>query len=602
MAYCPEVKLYLSLPALLKKKIDFREIEFINGDATLRIHKDKSNNLIQMISDIKMALERQSKNIQEQPLPYSFGRFTISQSQLKIIDQRLKPEPLHTSFIINAHGDIKGVIGKRKFPFILNALVVTPVNSISSSTVSPMKNPMEYVMNEINSRRPSQARIVKLNGSLGNISQINLEANNFPISIFNEHLPAIEKWEGHLAFNGELKKGLNGWNWGMTGSLSNPHPRAPGPWPNININFESNSNGKSGFLATIQDISNDATISGAVPFPDSHELDLSFQSSMLDVDQLLRYWETSHSTSIVAGSTNTISSIEEKKPWCVNLQAFVKNAHFRGENFTDLELIAHRFTNQDVSIETMTAHGLGGNLNATAEFRVDAQTVPVTETALLPNNFNLYWNIQNIDLSKLSAVLKFPPVLSGVGSSTGAVSGNIFALSSKKTKGQIHFNLSNGWVSGLPGLVKTITSLNIRSLFKKESEKNHEGLPYQTAQASIVLRDGQAIFEPAAVFNNETLQVAFLGTIDLDKQTVKGNLVIHFLTLVSEVISAIPGVRSLLIGDQKSIIPIWVEIRGPLKDPEIEVRQSKSFTEPVWNAVRRLFKLPINLFKGDSRP
>ena len=73
-------------------------------------------------------------------------------------------------------------------------------------------------------------------------------------------------------------------------------------------------------------------------------------------------------------------------------------------------------------------------------------------------------------------------------------------------------------------------------------------------------------------------------------------------------IQAIPGVRTILLGEQKSIVPIWVKVQGPFDDPEIEIgeavyrRDHRTGIGPdAWDSLRRtkvFLKAPITTPQG----
>jgi hypothetical protein len=68
------------------------------------------------------------------------------------------------------------------------------------------------------------------------------------------------------------------------------------------------------------------------------------------------------------------------------------------------------------------------------------------------------------------------------------------------------------------------------------------------------------------------------------------------LTFFNEIIRLVPGVKQILIGKKKSMLPLWVRISGPLDDPEVKVQPVKSLEKKLWSTVKGVFTLPEDVF------
>jgi hypothetical protein len=93
-----------------------------------------------------------------------------------------------------------------------------------------------------------------------------------------------------------------------------------------------------------------------------------------------------------------------------------------------------------------------------------------------------------------------------------------------------------------------------------------------------------------------------VGTYDLPTRAVDGRLVVNFLTVTDEIIRLIPGVREILLGKQKGLIPIWVKVTGKADDPAVVVLPARTITGPVWNTFKHILRLPKTILKKLQPP
>ncbi len=165
--------------------------------------------------------------------------------------------------------------------------------------------------------------------------------------------------------------------------------------------------------------------------------------------------------------------------------------------------------------------------------------------------------------------------------------------------GTVKLDIKNGWTA-MPGLLKVLSRLNISTLFSEVRGRHQQRLPYDEAHGSVTIVAGKVTTDKPILLQNKTLQMAFLGSYDLPTRTVDGRLVVNFLTVTDEIIGMIPGVRDILLGKERGLIPIWVKIKGKGSDPIIEILSAKTIAAPVWNTFKHILRLPKTLFEAQK--
>jgi hypothetical protein len=61
-------------------------------------------------------------------------------------------------------------------------------------------------------------------------------------------------------------------------------------------------------------------------------------------------------------------------------------------------------------------------------------------------------------------------------------------------------------------------------------------------------------------------------------------------------------VRDILLGKEKGLMPIWVEVKGRGDDPQIKVLSARTISGPVWNTFKHILRLPKTLFEEIKPP
>ncbi len=320
---------------------------------------------------------------------------------------------------------------------------------------------------------------------------------------------------------------------------------------------------------------------------------LTFEATSFPLSVLSEFYPK---TSELSGPlTFKFDSIRKKgHRWQTEGDLMLTQGRFRNEPISNASAHVLFHSTEAITLDPVVIHGLGGTLQANA--------VIITTT---PWHYDLACEAAHIDLNRLARLFTTEDRFSGTASVKGHLSGNLDELSWVKTQGEVHVRAENGEIRNIPVFLKVLSKLNLASLFGDHEKRNKKTVAYDKASADVKLDQGQLSLMGPALIESKTLSIKIEGSADMPHQTITGQMVFHFLTLADEIIKVIPGIRSLLLGKEKSFTPLWVGLSGPLNDPAIEVKTLKSLSSPVTQTIGHIFNLPkdlINKIRGkDSK-
>jgi hypothetical protein len=196
-------------------------------------------------------------------------------------------------------------------------------------------------------------------------------------------------------------------------------------------------------------------------------------------------------------------------------------------------------------------------------------------TTNLGKNFDITWDVTNLDSLRMEDFFHWKPYTTGRLTSKGRLLGDRDHMISEDLKGSFHVSLRDGVISSIPGAVKFLTSANIRSLITKIEGKKVEGLAFRVFTASATINQALVKTVTPAALHSDVLELLFSGDVDLRNNLVDAEMELQFLTVLDEVIRFLPGIKQILIGKRKSLVPIWVKIHGPIQDPSTKVEKGK---------------------------
>jgi hypothetical protein len=588
----PEIRVYPRLKDMLRRRIFIQGLGLRGPAVALRRHADGSTNLEKACADIAAHMQAPAGG-EPSALSFVLRRIRISGARLELVDEGLKPVPLETVVLLDGSFD---------FP--------------EDEKPATMKLSSEVL-------RGRQRGHLAIAGSFGSRSVVEAASQDFPLQALADYAPAAAGVEARLALTASAVITSSATRWAIDGRF--PAAGFFPLWakPRLAVDFRLRSDEPSSLKASVTLEKTAGELTASTPRLGRPALRAQANFSKLDVEEVQAAIRP-----FLASALSTAAARTETVPWSLaaslaiargacrggradgltalvwrgeeggwRAEAAAPRLAVRGEPFA-LSTAAVSYQDGNLSISHLGFAGLGGR--GTIEFSLARrdEAPGAQETGGLGRRFDIAWDVAELDSSRLLDWMGMRPLATGRFRSTGRLSGDRTKPGSGELKGSFQVQLASGVISGLPGAVKFLSSLNVRSLFKTVEGRNVRGLPFRVASASCTVDAGLLRLAAPAALHSDTMVMGLLGSVDLAKGTIQADMVVQFLTVFNEVIRLIPGVKQILIGKKMSMLPIWVKISGPLDDPEVRVQPVKSLRKKLWSTVKRVFTLPEDVFSA----
>jgi len=584
MAHSPKVEIRLNPRKIMEGRLVIESLIFHQPTGTLHISSKGKFPLGEMVENI---IER-IKSLKEKGgtgkgLKYKFGKIIIHDGIINFVDDVLKREPLQSTLFVRAEGEIRGKPGAWTFPFWLRAEV----------------------------RHPGKTGDLRLLGNLKKYLVVGAHSRSFPIQFFSEHFPFLKNLEGGIPIQLFIQRRESGLHWTAKGESSKLRFSHIENSPSFNLKYELTAHQPSTFSVTIQDNEmNGSLVMVSHNFAD-RKITGTLVGSHVDIERVQDWFKRKGSlkkkelkqegqqSSPKESLPEEVSSPTKKNNfWKFNIYSQIRDVVYKKIHLKSVDFHLNYETSGLVRLDPIKAKGDLGAIRGKATLGPGIPEGPfLTPQDSKARSFYVEWEAQNIKVESLAQSFIPGRRLSGTGETHGKISGLLDGKGWASTQGELFLEVRDGFLMG-PGILKTFSSLNIRSLLSKDRGEKEE-FHFEVVKAKFKIQNGKLMTEKPGVFENPTLQVAFMGSIDLVSQTIDSKLAIYFLTVAGEILKSVPGIKQILYRNQKSLVPVWVHLKGPLDDPDLKILKFESVARPIWQSIRNVLSFPFDALGGN---
>ncbi|MBL0057768.1 MAG: hypothetical protein IPP35_01260 [Elusimicrobia bacterium] len=214
-----------------------------------------------------------------------------------------------------------------------------------------------------------------------------------------------------------------------------------------------------------------------------------------------------------------------------------------------------------------------------------------------PLTFSLHTRLKDLQTEELVAALSTNAYLvNGRFSGDLSVGGPLRPWDPSRLNGRVSVSGRDGSFRAAPAVLEVFSALKIRSLIQRLGGRQTEGLPFDVIEASATIRNGRYLIERPVIFNNNAFQLAYTGWVDVRFANGRGTLLFNFLQGTTDLIAAIPGLTSLVLGPEGDFLPLVVDVQVNQGKAEVNARSIQTLTGPLVNVVKNVFRLPFRLF------
>lgn len=555
LAEAPAVEARVSVLSVFKLAAGITEMRFLSPRVWLRRDKAGEWNAARIAGEIAARPEEPGRRWGR----LAFNWFVIEGGTLTVVDEGGSWGSL-PAFEIDGKGKLR--LGRRNlhFPF------------------------------ELAGRLEGSAATVAIAGDLGGRARLRVEVKNGEPSMARLAWPPAARWSGR--WDGTLdydERPPARWRLFVRAAplvVSTAAPRLD----SLELTADYAPSSTSTFAAAARSSTTQIEVKGSAA---GGALELDVKSAKADLDGVWAFARAAAAAPDArpAKPLKRASPGASSPPRRLTATVSVGDLRYGRTDFRDVRAVVRRSTGPYM-LERLTFSGLGGTVEAGGSFLPSAAD----------DSLKIAWKAAGIGVSDLFRLAGSSLAAAGAADIEGRLETGLGDRFLPALNGTITVHLKDGWFGGVPGLLKVLSRLNLATLFKEAAGHHVARVPFYEARGTVKITKGRISADEPLVLKNETLEMAFLGTYDLPTQTVDGKVVVNFLTVTDEIIRLIPGVRDILLGDEKGVIPIWVKVTGKAGDPDIDVLSAKTIAAPVWNTMGRILKLPKTLFKKLKPP
>ncbi len=159
-------------------------------------------------------------------------------------------------------------------------------------------------------------------------------------------------------------------------------------------------------------------------------------------------------------------------------------------------------------------------------------------------------------------------------------------------KGPILFAATDGKIKHDPALGRVISVLSVTDIFKgKLPTFGTDGFSYDRVQIRGNFKNGKIQLEQG-LMNSSAMHLAFSGDVDPLNEQLDIKMLASPFTLMNRAIRLLPVVGYIMGG---TLISVPVEVKGPLKDPEVKILPFSGIGSGIWGMMKRTLETPFKI-------
>jgi len=144
-------------------------------------------------------------------------------------------------------------------------------------------------------------------------------------------------------------------------------------------------------------------------------------------------------------------------------------------------------------------------------------------------------------------------------------------------------------------MLKIFTILDVSQLLPSRlPDLTAEGMPFLRITGSLSVRDG-LLSTKNGLLKSGMLNMVIVGNVNLRQETMAASIGIQPFQTVDTVVSRIPVLGWILTDTDKRLITVYLEAKGPWKDPVVRAVPFRELAKEVLGIFRRLLGLPVKL-------
>ena len=165
----------------------------------------------------------------------------------------------------------------------------------------------------------------------------------------------------------------------------------------------------------------------------------------------------------------------------------------------------------------------------------------------------------------------------------------------KSLAGNLRLQVETGTINKFPVLAKIFSLLNVSQILRlRLPDMTAEGMTFRRITTTMAIKNGVASTKDFYL-DSDAMNIVGMGKTDLVRRTIDATVGLQPLQTVDKVVSRIPIAGWILTDDDRRLLTVYFEAKGPLDNPTVQTIPLRGLSEETFNMFKRVLKLPKKL-------
>ena len=165
----------------------------------------------------------------------------------------------------------------------------------------------------------------------------------------------------------------------------------------------------------------------------------------------------------------------------------------------------------------------------------------------------------------------------------------------KSLAGNLSLRIEKGAINKFPVLAKIFSLLNVSQILRlRLPDMTAEGMTFRSITTTMAIENGVASTKDFYL-DSDAMNIVGMGKTDLVRRTIDATVGLQPLQTVDKVVSRIPIAGWILTDDDRRLLTVYFEAKGPLDNPTVQTIPLRGLSEETFNMFKRVLKLPKKL-------
>ncbi|MCG3204606.1 MAG: hypothetical protein KCHDKBKB_01321 [Elusimicrobia bacterium] len=223
----------------------------------------------------------------------------------------------------------------------------------------------------------------------------------------------------------------------------------------------------------------------------------------------------------------------------------------------------------------------------------------------MPDGFHRFASsatITNIEVEPFMFEISTNPILRrGRWSSKVSLAGHLKPWDPDSLSGHLSLAGRKGRIRAGSFSLALLNRLNLKSLIDSMTGRLESGFPFEVIDATGSIGGGRITFNNPVCFKSPHLEIVYTGWAGADLKSAEGVMAVNPLVGTRNLLTAIPGVSTLMLGPNGELLPLIVDVNYKQGRLDTKFRSIQTLADLPMRIIGNVIRLPASLFGGRKK-